>query len=117
LPAHFRFFQRMKHGYPSSRRQFQEIRSELNGRRSLHAPRKGARGRDRSALALALGFFRLLRGYRLPVGFSLATLTLATLLGLAPPAATKFVLDNVLAGQSLPEWAPAWVPRQPWPLL
>ncbi len=51
------------------------------------------------------------------MAFSLATLTVATLLALVPPAATKFVVDNVLGGQPLPDSVPRWVPREPWPLL
>lgn len=49
--------------------------------------------------------------------FSLSTLTVATLLALLPPAATKFVVDFVLGGRALPEAVPAWVPREPWALL
>ena len=48
---------------------------------------------------------------------ALTTLTAATLLALIPPAATKFVVDYVLAEQPLPAATPAWVPREPWPLL
>ena len=48
---------------------------------------------------------------------SLATLTLATILALIPPAATKFVVDYVLGGKPLPDSVPDWVPRDPWRLL
>jgi ATP-binding cassette subfamily B protein/subfamily B ATP-binding cassette protein MsbA len=44
-------------------------------------------------------------------------LTLATLLALIPPAATKFVVDCVLGDQPLPPGTPTWVPRDPWRLL
>ncbi|MDA7977879.1 MAG: ABC transporter ATP-binding protein/permease [Pirellulales bacterium] len=47
-------------------------------------------------------FFQLLRGNRGAVAFSLATLTVATLLGLIPPAATKVAIDYVLPGNPLP---------------
>jgi ATP-binding cassette subfamily B protein/subfamily B ATP-binding cassette protein MsbA len=47
----------------------------------------------------------------------LFTLTVATLLALLPPAATKFVVDYVLGGRPLPSTVPDWVPRNPWPLL
>ncbi|HEV3025365.1 MAG TPA: ABC transporter ATP-binding protein, partial [Pirellulales bacterium] len=43
---------------------------------------------------------------RLQIGFALATLTVATLLKLVPPAATKITIDNVLGGKPLTgEWA------------
>ncbi len=51
------------------------------------------------------------------VALSLATLTVATVLSLIPPAATKFVVDYVLGGKPLPANVPAWVPRDPWLLL
>ena len=47
----------------------------------------------------------------------MATLTVATLLALVPPAATKLVIENVLGGKPLPAAAPAWVPRDSWRLL
>ena len=47
----------------------------------------------------------MLRGHRLAVVFALGTLTVATLLSLVPPAATKLVIDNVLPGKPLgPPW-------------
>ncbi len=49
-------------------------------------------------------FLRLLRGQGWAVGFALATLTLATLLRLVPPLATKLVIDNVLSDRPLPTW-------------
>jgi ATP-binding cassette subfamily B protein/subfamily B ATP-binding cassette protein MsbA len=66
---------------------------------------------------LIRSFFGILRGRRAALVFSLATLTVATLLALIPPAATKFVVDNVLGGQPLPSAVPTWVPRESWPLL
>jgi ATP-binding cassette subfamily B protein/subfamily B ATP-binding cassette protein MsbA len=49
----------------------------------------------------------------------LVTLTFSTLLGLFPPLATKFVVDNVLGKKPLPKQIPEWlhVPSNPWPLL
>ena len=55
--------------------------------------------------------------YRLPVAFSLATVTVSTALSLIPPAATKFVVEYVLAGRPLPDIVPPWVPRDRWLLL
>jgi len=59
----------------------------------------------------------LLRGHRAAIAGSLAALTAATLLALIPPASTKIVIDYVFNGKPLPAMVPAWVPRQPWPLL
>ncbi len=48
---------------------------------------------------------------------ALGTLTIATLLALVPPVATKVIVDTVLGTEPLPASVPAWVPRAPWPLL
>ncbi len=48
----------------------------------------------------------MLEGHRLAVCFSLVTLTVATLLSLLSPAATKLMIDNVLGGKPLePPWS------------
>ncbi len=64
-------------------------------------------------------FFQLLRGQRLAVAFSLATLSVSTLLGLVSPAATKFIIDYVLGDKPLPKNLPVWlnVPQDRWSLL
>jgi len=100
----------------SSREQFARVRAELGG----HASQPygaGHKRRDRSAAALVWSFLKLLRRHWRSMSIALATLTVATILALAPPAATKVVIDNVLGGKPLPAEAPAWVPREPWPLL
>lgn len=73
--------------------------------------------RDRSALQLISKFLRLLQRHRRPVALSLVTLSIATLLKLIPPAATKFVLDHVLGSEPMPLWVPNWIPRDEWRLL
>jgi ATP-binding cassette subfamily B protein len=106
----------MSRRFPSSRNQFEQLRAE--SRQHGQAVGGGAsRARDRSALTLIRDFLILLRGHRSSVAFSLAALTLATILALIPPAATKFVVDYVLGDQPLPASIPAWVPRDPWYLL
>ncbi len=50
-------------------------------------------------------FFGLLRPYRRPIIVSLLTVTASTVLGLLPPAGTKFVIDFALDSKPLPEWA------------
>ena len=59
----------------------------------------------------------MLRGHYVTLVWSLSTLTVATLLGLLPPAATKFVVDYVLKDTPLPEDIPTWIPRERWSLL
>lgn len=77
--------------------------------------------RTRSAWALVRAFFGLLRAHRGAVAFSLATLTIATAIGLVPPAATKIAVDNVFLRQPLPEPLARWLPdamsREPLSLL
>jgi ATP-binding cassette subfamily B protein/subfamily B ATP-binding cassette protein MsbA len=103
---------------PPSRRSFDEYRRSLRERRQ-----RDERGehlhkrRDRSSMDLVRSFLRLLKGHRAAMVFALGTLSVATVLALIPPAATKFVVDSVLGDTPLPEGIPAWVPRDPWPLL
>ena len=73
--------------------------------------------RERTAWELVRAFFALLKPHRLSIALSLGTLTVATVMALAPPAATKFIVDYVLGDKSIPEDFPAWIPREPWPLL
>ena len=98
----------------SSREQFGQAKLELSSKGKKDTRKK--RG-DRSSWDLIKSFLRLLRGQRRSVAFALATLTVATLLALVPPAATKVVVDYVLGGQPLPDFVPTWVPREQWSLL
>lgn len=95
----------------SSRRRFQEYRAELEERRlrgelkpghkpelHLDLPR---RQRTRSLWDLLGEVWRLLAGERKAIVFSLSMLSIATLLGLLPPAATKVAIDNILGGKPL----------------
>lgn len=99
----------------SSRQRFEQYKSEFhsNGQpKRHHKP-----SRDRSAVALVRRFLELLRGHRAAVALSLGTLTVATVLALIPPAATKFVVDYVLDDKPIPPSVPEWVPRERWSLL
>ncbi|MGI9429313.1 MAG: ABC transporter ATP-binding protein [Bythopirellula sp.] len=98
----------------SSRQGFAEVRQELLEASKPEAKKKRS---DRSSWQLIQGFFGLLRGQRKSMAFALGTLTVSTLLALVPPAATKVIVDYVLGDKVLPESVPAWVPREPWPLL
>lgn len=104
----------MRRSATSSRQQFEQYRAELAGRNGQPHERQR---RDRSSWTLIRSFFLLLEGERGALAFSLLTLTVATVLALIPPAATKLVIENVLGGKPLPAAVPAWIPRAPWPLL
>lgn len=100
----------------SSRKQFDQFKTEF---REEHSPTQGKKSskRERSSWVLVRSFFGLLKIHRRSVILSLLTLTIATLLALLPPAATKFVVDYVLDKNPLPPMVPQWVPREPWSLL
>jgi ATP-binding cassette, subfamily B, bacterial len=71
---------------------------------------RSRKDRVRSAGELVRRFFTLLSSFRLQIVWILASLTLATLLGLIPPAGTKFLLDYVLTSRPLPESFAIWLP-------
>lgn len=66
--------------------------------------------RTRSAWGLVRAFLGLLRSHRRAVVFALGTLTVATIIGLVPPAATKIAIDNVFLGAPLPERVASLLP-------
>ncbi|MBJ44779.1 MAG: ABC transporter ATP-binding protein [Planctomycetaceae bacterium] len=70
--------------------------------RSIDGGQRPPLRRERSFVSLLREFFRLLGPYRQTVIFALATLTVATILKLIPPAATKIVIDYVLGDKALP---------------
>ena len=101
---------------PSSRQRFVEIRNRHNSGLGGVANPQNQRS-DRSTRELVTAFFKLLRGHRRAISLALATLTVATVLALIPPAATKFVVDYVLGDRPIPSSVPQWIPHDPWPLL
>ena len=109
----------------SSRQRFENYKQEFlsrdknseNDRDSSDKKRQRKSQRDRSSWTLVREFLNLLRGHRGSIIFSMATLTIATILALIPPAAVKLVVDYVLTSQPLPAAVPDWIPREPWPLL
>lgn len=95
--------------HPSSRDQYREYRQQLREqggprqvRPTLDGNDGGARSRQRSFATLLREFLRLLSGHRRAMVVALATLTIATILKLVPPAATKLAIDYVLGDRSLP---------------
>jgi ATP-binding cassette subfamily B protein len=110
----------MTHRQKSSRARFEELKrsdaSDLPAHGKGHDTKKEKR-RDRSAWSLVKEFLGLLGGHRRSIILSLATVTVATILALIPPAATKFVVDYIIGDAPLPASVPDWVPHESWPLL
>jgi ATP-binding cassette subfamily B protein len=77
---------------------------------------RAAKDRVRSSSQLVVEFFRLLHPYRWPIAGALCSVSLATLLGLIPPAATKFVVDYVLNQEPHPPWIGRWFPSLQTPM-
>lgn len=98
----------------TSKSRFEQYRAEVFA--DIDSPTSKKR-RDRSAWDLVASFFGLLDGQWPAMTFSLATLTVATILALIPPASTKIIVENVLGNQPLPASYPDWLPREPWRLL
>ena len=98
----------------SSRKRFEEVKQELTAQTSPYSQKQRE---HRSSWELIRSFYQLLQGQRGSMLFALATLSMATLLALIPPATTKILVDYVLGDQPLPAYVPDWVPRQQWPLL
>lgn len=101
----------------SSRQRYQDYLAELAKRRQQSAEqggaeRSGTARRQRSFAHLLREFWSQLAGHRRQVIFALATLTVATVLGLLPPAGTKFAIDYVLTKppQPLPASVAQWLP-------
>ncbi len=89
-----------------SRHRFAQYRRLLRAKRQggqtdLTGSQRGRSEHPRSFWRLFAEFWKLLAGFRLTVLFSLATLTVATVLALIPPAATKLVINNVLLDEPL----------------
>ncbi|MFN0019529.1 MAG: ABC transporter ATP-binding protein [Pirellulaceae bacterium] len=96
-------------GLKSSRRRFAKYRQSLKKKSRIQpeageTPRAPETAKTRSTGRLLSEFLQLLRGETWPLAFALATLTLATIVRLGPPLATKIVIDNVLTDRPMPEW-------------
>lgn len=66
-------------------------------------PVREPKDRVRSATQLAWEFLRLLYPFRLQIWGILLSVTISTLIGLIPPAGTKFIIDYGLSGKQLPD--------------
>jgi ATP-binding cassette subfamily B protein/subfamily B ATP-binding cassette protein MsbA len=87
-------------------------RPERQGASGLAAP-----GKHRSLPVLYRELYRVLKGHRRAIALALLSLSLATLLKLIPPAATKAAIDYVLLARPLPlayqQWSPVAIPESP----
>jgi ATP-binding cassette subfamily B protein/subfamily B ATP-binding cassette protein MsbA len=99
----------------SSSRRFRQYKAEVRARLKSGRPTETAPDdsqqrsrRKRSFVLLLRAFLGLLAGHRLRLVAALSCLTVATVLGLIPPAGTKLVVDHVLNSEPLPA---AWVER------
>ena len=100
----------------SSRSRFERYRQKLRRKElpggSIHGTGESRSPKDRvrSAWQLVWQFLGLLVPFRGAVIAILVSVTISTLLGLLPPAGTKFIIDYGLSGRSLPD---AWLQRFP----
>ncbi len=73
--------------------------------------------KHRSLSRLYRELYRLLTGHRLTLAMALLGVSLATVLKLVPPAATKFAIDYVMLGHPVPQhiaaWSPVAIPESP----
>lgn len=106
----------MNGSHASSRQRYQDYLRELKHQKSddaakpSGAPTLGRQRSHRSAWQLIREFWGLLGKRRHAILFALSCVTIATLLGLIPPAATKFVIDYVIGDHALSE---AWLVQFP----
>ncbi len=96
----------------SSRQRFGEYLKEVEERRSGKskddsAESKKKKAQQRTFWQLLIAFWKQLGEHQGKIILSLSTLTLATLLGLLPPAGTKLAIDYVLTNP--PQTPPAWI--------
>ncbi len=89
-----------------------KVKEKLLPKGSIHSTgdARAAKDRVRTSWRLVMQFFGLLHPYRWPVALTLLSVTLSTVLGLLPPAGTKFVVDYVLNRVPLPPWISTMFP-------
>lgn len=100
----------------ASRRRFELYRDKIRRHElpggPIHGSGESRRAKDRARTTWQLvgQFLHLLIPFRGAVIAILASVTISTVLGLLPPAGTKFIIDYGLSGKPLP---PAWGSRFP----
>jgi ATP-binding cassette subfamily B protein/subfamily B ATP-binding cassette protein MsbA len=100
----------------SSRSRFEQYRQQVRRKELPSGPIHGTgehrkpKDRVRTSWQLVKQFLQLLVPFRTAVIAILASVTFSTVLGLLPPAGTKFIIDYGLSGKPVPnEWL-AWFP-------
>ncbi len=99
-----------------SRSRFEQYREQVKRKQlpkgGIHSSGdvRNSKDRVRSAGQLVWQFFRLLYPFRWQISWILVSVTISTLLGLLPPAGTKFIIDYGLNGKKLSDW---WLKRFP----
>ena len=99
-----------------SRSRFEQYREQVKRKQlpkgGIHSSGdvRSSKDRVRSAGQLVWQFFRLLYPFRWQISWILVSVTISTLLGLLPPAGTKFIIDYGLNGKKLSDW---WLVRFP----
>ncbi len=105
-----------------SRQRFEAYRKKVKQKQlpkgSMHSvgESRAPKDRVRSSWQLIVRFFGLLRPFRRQLIFALMTVTASTVLGLLPPAGTKFVIDFALDGKPLPLWLSRLFPSMKTPM-
>ena len=100
----------------SSRSRFQRYRQQVKRKElpkgGIHSSGhvRSPKDRVRSASQLVWEFLKLLSPFRWQISWILVSVAVSTLIGLLPPAGTKFIIDYGLNGKTLP--AP-WLNRFP----
>jgi ATP-binding cassette subfamily B protein len=100
------------HGRPpsSSRLRFEAYRQKIARKElpggSIHGSGDSRQPKDRvrTSMQLVAEFGKLLSPFRWAVISILVSVTISTLLGLLPPAGTKFIIDYGLSGKTVPEF-------------
>lgn len=101
----------------SSRLRFEVYRGKIRRKElpggPIHSTQdaRAPKDRVRSSWNLVREFLQLLAPFRGAVIAILASVTISTLLGLLPPAGTKFIIDYGLSGKTVPQ---AWLTKFPW---
>ena len=93
--------------------QRQQENRQLARTEKTHVTRQGSirsTRRNRPASTLLKTFLGMLGSRSKSVVFALCMLTVATLLSLVPPAATKLVIDYAFTGDPLPNAISRWIP-------
>lgn len=83
----------------------EKVRQKRLPRGSIHSSGESRRAQDRvrTAAQLVREFYGLLKPFRSRIILILACTTLSTIVGLLPPAGTKFIIDYGLSGKKLPD--------------